>query len=211
MPADCLSLQTRSKITSETWWTRFFKTKTRLSGSDSPTSTILKRPCIDCPNITRMPCVRPMTASLVATMPHKRHNWKYPLRNWPKTIKDIDNVKKQLTKRLHRHLYRFRNDQISEFTRTYLPPMITADSNKKFVLCITNAFTKYAVVTAIANKDAETVADALYKEWFSKFDIPAQTHTDGSKEFVNKLSADLFQLLNVSHTKMSPAHPQYNA
>jgi len=89
--------------------------------------------------------------------------------------------------------------------------MITADSNKKFVLCITNAFTKYAVVTVIANKDAETVADALYKEWFSKFDIPAQMHTDGSKEFVNKLSADLFQLLNVTHTKMSPAHPQYNA
>jgi len=30
-------------------------------------------------------------------------------------------------------------------------PMITADSNRKFVLCITDAFTKYAVVMAIAN------------------------------------------------------------
>jgi hypothetical protein len=29
-----------------------------------------------------------------------------------------------------------------------LGPMITADSNKKFVLCITDAFKKYAVVTA---------------------------------------------------------------
>jgi hypothetical protein len=37
-------------------------------------------------------------------------------------------------------------------------PMLTADSNKKFVLCITDAFTKYAVVTAITNKEAETVA-----------------------------------------------------
>jgi hypothetical protein len=34
-------------------------------------------------------------------------------------------------------------------------PMITADSNKKFMLCITNAFTKYAVVMAILNKHAE--------------------------------------------------------
>jgi hypothetical protein len=90
-------------------------------------------------------------------------------------------------------------------------PMITADSNKKFVLCITYAFTKYAVVTAIANKDAEMVADAIYKEWFSKFGIPAQIHTDGSKEFINKLSAELFHFLNVSHTKTSPAHPQCNA
>jgi transposase InsO family protein len=90
-------------------------------------------------------------------------------------------------------------------------PMITADSTKKFVLCITDAFTKYAVVTAIASKDAETVADAIYRDWFSKFGIPAQIHTDGGKEFINKLSAELFQLLNVSHTKTSPAHPQCNA
>jgi transposase InsO family protein len=90
-------------------------------------------------------------------------------------------------------------------------PMLTADSNKKFVLCITDAFTKYAVVTAIANKEAETVADAIYKDWFAKFGIPAQIHTDRGKEFVNKLSAELFQLLNVRHTKTSPAHPQCNA
>jgi hypothetical protein len=59
--------------------------------------------------------------------------------------------------------------------------MITANSHKKFVLCITDACTKYAVLTAIANKDAETVADAIYKEWFSKFGILAQIHTDREK------------------------------
>ncbi len=67
------------------------------------------------------------------------------------------------------------------------------------------------MVTAIANKEAETVADAIFKDWFAKFGIPAQIHTDGGKEFVNKLSAELFQLLNVCHTKTSPAHPQCNA
>jgi hypothetical protein len=64
-------------------------------------------------------------------------------------------------------------------------PMLTADSNKKFVLCITDAFTKYAVVTAIANKEAEMVADAIVKDWFAKFGIPAQVHTYQGKEFVN--------------------------
>jgi hypothetical protein len=80
-------------------------------------------------------------------------------------------------------------------------PMIKADSNKIFVLCITDAFTKYAVVMAIANKYDETVADTIYKEWFSEFRILVQIHTDGGKEFVNKLLAEVFQLLNVSHTK----------
>jgi hypothetical protein len=45
-------------------------------------------------------------------------------------------------------------------------PMLTAQSNKTFVLCITDAFMKYAIVTAILNKEAETVANAINKEWF---------------------------------------------
>jgi hypothetical protein len=59
--------------------------------------------------------------------------------------------------------------------------MLTADSNKKFLLCITDAFTKYATVTAIPNINAETVADAIVKEWFCKFRIPAQVHTAREK------------------------------
>ncbi len=79
------------------------------------------------------------------------------------------------------------------------------------MLCITDAFTKYAVVTSIQNKNAETVADAIFKEWFCKFGIPAQIHTDSGKEFVNKLSTEMMELMNVSHTKTSPAHPQCNS
>jgi hypothetical protein len=43
-------------------------------------------------------------------------------------------------------------------------PMMTADSNNKIELCITDAFTKYALITVITNKEAETVTDAIYKE-----------------------------------------------
>ncbi len=60
---------------------------------------------------------------------------------------------------------------------------------------------KYALVTAMENKEAKTVA----KEWFWKFDIPGQIHTNGGKEFVNKLSKELFTLLIVLR------HPQFNA
>jgi Integrase zinc binding domain len=42
-------------------------------------------------------------------------------------------------------------------------PILTADSNKKFIPCIMDAFTKYAVVTAITNKEAETVAHRVCK------------------------------------------------
>ncbi len=65
-------------------------------------------------------------------------------------------------------------------------PNVHSGHNKKFVLCITDAFTKYAVVTAIAKKDAEMLADAIY----AKFGILALVHTDGSK---NLTSASLVQ------------------
>jgi len=47
------------------------------------------------------------------------------------------------------------------------------------VLCITDAFTKYATVTVIPNKNAETVADLTFNKWFCKFGILAQVHTKG--------------------------------
>jgi hypothetical protein len=63
----------------------------------------------------------------------------------------------------------------------------------------------------VENKEAETVAKPIFSKWFCKFGITAKIHTDGGKEFVNKLSKELFDLLNVEHTKTTPAHPQCNA
>jgi hypothetical protein len=57
----------------------------------------------------------------------------------------------------------------------------------------------------------QKLAKAIFSEWFCKFDIPAQIHTDGGKEFVNKLYRELFDLLNIEHTKTTLAHPQCNA
>lgn len=90
-------------------------------------------------------------------------------------------------------------------------PMTGSDRKKKWVLCMTDAFTKYAVVTTVEDKTAETVARAIFEQWFCKFGLPAQIHTDGGSEFCNKLSGQLFTLLNVQHTTTSPAHPQCNA
>ncbi len=90
-------------------------------------------------------------------------------------------------------------------------PMVDASRKSAYILCITDAFTKYAVVTSIHNKDAQTVAKAIFEQWFCKFGIPAQIHMDGGKEFVNKLLTELCELLNVQHTKTTPYHPQCNS
>ena len=93
----------------------------------------------------------------------------------------------------------------------FFRPMVDATRKSAYILCITDAFTKYAVVTTISNKDSQMVAKAIFKQWFCKFGIPAQIHTDGGKEFVNKLMAELCELLTVLHSKTSPYHQQCNA
>jgi transposase InsO family protein len=89
--------------------------------------------------------------------------------------------------------------------------MVDATRKFAYILCITHAFTKYAVVTSIPNKDAQTVAKAIFEQWFCKFGIPAQIHTDGGKEFENKLMEEFCELLNVQHTNTIQYHPQCNA
>jgi hypothetical protein len=44
-------------------------------------------------------------------------------------------------------------------------PCKTSDMGTKYVLTITDAFTKYAEICAIPNKEAETVADMLFTRW----------------------------------------------
>jgi IS30 family transposase len=87
--------------------------------------------------------------------------------------------------------------------------MLGTDKKLAYILCITDAFTKYAVVTKFDNKEAETVAKAIFNKLICKFGIPAQLHTDGGKEFVNKFSAEM--TYNVQHSKTSPYHPQCNS
>ncbi len=41
-------------------------------------------------------------------------------------------------------------------------PLKTTNSGKKFILCITDAFTKYVELVPLPNKEANTVSDAIF-------------------------------------------------
>ena len=44
-------------------------------------------------------------------------------------------------------------------------PLKTSDKGKKFILCITDAFTKYVELAALPNKEAATVAEAIFDKF----------------------------------------------
>jgi hypothetical protein len=47
-----------------------------------------------------------------------------------------------------------------------------------------DAFIKYALVTAVETKEAETTAKVISSEWFCKFGMPAQIHTNAWKSLL---------------------------
>lgn len=90
-------------------------------------------------------------------------------------------------------------------------PIKNSNSGNKYVLVMTDAFTKYLETVAIPDKEALTVASALYNKWICRFGIPDLIASDGGKEFVNKMSDELYSLLNIRRLTTSAYHPQCNS
>jgi Integrase core domain len=87
-------------------------------------------------------------------------------------------------------------------------PLKTTESGKKFILCMTDALTKYVKLVPLPNKEAYTFAEAIFSKWFCRFRMPLNLITDQGKEFCSKLSDDLFIRLGTNHQTTSPHHPQ---
>ena len=65
-------------------------------------------------------------------------------------------------------------------------PLKTNESGNKYVLVYTDAFTKMARVSAISDKSAPTVAQAILDIMYT-FGVPRQIHSDQGLEFCNQL------------------------
>ena len=90
-------------------------------------------------------------------------------------------------------------------------PCKTSDMGNKYILTMTDAFTKYAEVVAIPNKEATTVATELFNKWICRYGCPAIIHTDQGKEFINKITEELYKKLDIKRTNTAPYHPQCNS
>jgi IS30 family transposase len=90
-------------------------------------------------------------------------------------------------------------------------PLRTSSQGKHYVLCLTDAVTKYAEITAITDKSAPTVARAIFEKWICRFGCPVENTSDNGKEFCNELTKELLKLLQIKHATTTPYHPQCNS
>jgi len=141
---------------------------------------------------------------------------------WPRMDKDINDHLQQC----HRCQMRKQTNKTPQADLMPLPqctepnqrvhadlfgPLKTSGNNKKYILCMTDAFTKYVELVPLPDKEAVTVAAAIFSRWVCRFGSPLQITTDGGKEFTANLTNELFSQMQINHLTTSPYHPQCNS
>ena len=77
--------------------------------------------------------------------------------------------------------------------------LLESRRGKKYLLCIMDAFSKYVELVVIKNKEASTVAEAIFDRWFCQFGVPAELVTDGAKEFCTKVLEEFMKRMGFTH------------
>ena len=89
-------------------------------------------------------------------------------------------------------------------------PIKDKEGQQRFILGITDAFTKIIRLKAIHSKSATEVAKAIWTDWMAIYGVPKAIISDQGREFVNNLQQTILDLLHVKHRTTTPYHPVCN-
>ena len=87
------------------------------------------------------------------------------------------------------------------------PGEITQNGNR-YIIVISDYFTKWSEAYAVKDHTAYTVADKLVTEFMCRFGVPKIIHSDQGTEFQSALFQQLCELLGCKKTRTTPYHPQ---
>ncbi|UYV72285.1 K02A2.6-like, partial [Cordylochernes scorpioides] len=87
-------------------------------------------------------------------------------------------------------------------------PLPRSDKGNRYILVAMDYFTKWPEAFPLADQEAETVAETFISQFFSRFGVPMQIHTDQRRNFESRLFAQMCKLLGSHKTRTTPLHPQ---
>ena len=87
-------------------------------------------------------------------------------------------------------------------------PFRPTRKGNRFLCVAMDYFTKWPEVCALPNHEAETVAEFLVTQVFTRFGVPGELHSDQGPEFESKVFQESCRLLGVRKTRTTPLHPQ---
>ena len=90
------------------------------------------------------------------------------------------------------------------------PVTLAKKSRARYILVMSDLFTKYAVTVALQDRTAATEANAIIDEWIMKFGAPDLIHTDQGTKFNSELMQDISRIFMIEKTRTTPYRPQGN-
>jgi hypothetical protein len=90
-------------------------------------------------------------------------------------------------------------------------PLKESKNGNKYILCMTDHFSKFTRAFAMPDQVAKRVAKLFVQEWVYMWGEPMSLHTDQGSNFESELLKQVCMILKVEKTRTTPYHPQGNA
>jgi transposase InsO family protein len=87
-------------------------------------------------------------------------------------------------------------------------PITTSNNGNRYILVITDYFTKWAEAFPLAEHSAEAIAKILVEEVMRRYSPPRRIITDRGKEFLSEIMFEVLDLLGIDKLNTTAYHPQ---
>ena len=89
-------------------------------------------------------------------------------------------------------------------------PLPTTESGNKYILVVTDLFTKWVEAFPLRETSSSTLATVLVDEVISRFGVPNVLHSDKGANFCSEVIKGICRILGIEKTRTSAYHPQGN-
>lgn len=87
-------------------------------------------------------------------------------------------------------------------------PLPRSRLGNRYILVVTDYFTKWAEAYPLRNQEAETVARVLVEQFICRFGVPLSLHSDQGSNFESNVFQSVCKLLGIHKTRTTAYHPQ---
>lgn len=91
-----------------------------------------------------------------------------------------------------------------------LGPLPATTKGNKYILCVTDYYTRYPLAFAMSNQRANTVAKLLVEDVFLVYGFPASLLSDRGTNFLSTLLSAILDLFSIRKLTTTAYHPQTN-
>ena len=88
-----------------------------------------------------------------------------------------------------------------------LSPFPESVQGNRYILVVSDYFTRWVEAYGIPNQETTTVAHKIVEEFFFRFGLPEQLHSDQGRNFESEVVCEVCKILEIAKTRTTPYHP----